>query len=541
MRRPSTWFVLALLAAAPSAQTLLRTFDGVEVNARLGSGLAGVGDVDADGFDDVAVGAPRAGFNAGAAWVYSGADGSELHDLVGTQAFVFFGQDIAPAGDLDADGHADFVVASPYDQAAGTATVFSGADGTVLAQQVGMFVDDYFSGAVDGGQDVDRDGVADLVVSAPWDKQVFFYAGAVSVFSGADGSLLHDWFGDQFNDFLGRAARFAGDLDDDGVPDVVGGGDTPTGEGYVRAWSGADGSVLHQFAGQVFQGFVGSAVDGVGDVNGDGFDDFAVGAYAGDDAESLPGFVHVISGADGSVLHAWEGDDPADWFGISVAGPGDVNGDGYADVLVGASRDDDGGENAGSATLFSGLDGSVLLRLDGAAGDELGLRVAGAGDVDGDGLPEVVVGAPRSDTGAVDGGSAYVIDYDGPTGPWRDLGHGLDGSLLAPRLRGIGPLEGREPWALDLWGALPETPVLLLWGTSTVDLPFYGGVLVPNFLPPGGIEPLVTDATGGVRLDLLWPEDAAPGLTLVFQVWSPDAGGPLGASASNAISGTSPR
>ena len=154
--------------------------------------------------------------------------------------------------------------------------------------------------------------------------------------------------------------------------------------GSARVFSGVDGSVLYNFEGDSARDGFGGSVSGAGDVNGDGFADLIVGAPFDDNNGSISGSARVFSGVDGSVLYDFDGDSAGDLFGGSVSSAGDVNGDGFDDLIVGANCDDNNGTRSGSARVFSGVDGSVLYNFNGdSADDGLGGSVSGAGDVNG--------------------------------------------------------------------------------------------------------------------------------------------------------------
>ena len=365
--------------------------------------------------------------------------------LLGSVGGDALGSAVDVAGDLDDDGVPDLLVGAPgWDGSAedgGAVWLLSGAD--ALAAGEPLSLDDAlarYSSTVAGAGlgsslvglgDMDGDGLPDLGLGAPGDDGgvVHLISGAAygSMELGSDGNLL---LGEAAGD---RAAtvRAAGDVDGDGYTDVFVGapGESTMGlsAGAVYLVAGpitssvslsaANGKLMGMAAGD------GAAVPAdAGDVNGDGINDLLIGAYGVDDVGINAGAASLCLGptwgtaelsiADATLL----GEATLDMAGWSVAGPGDVDGDGYADLLVGAIGADHGGTSSGSAYLMLGpVTGTVdlssaLARFDGdAAGDLAGAAVAAAGDVDGDGMPDLLVGAPEADLGAVDGGLVALI------------------------------------------------------------------------------------------------------------------------------------
>ncbi|MBZ0266877.1 T9SS type A sorting domain-containing protein, partial [bacterium] len=229
------------------------------------------------------------------------------------------------------------------------------------------------------------------------------------------------------NDYFGIAVAGAGDVNGDGFDDVLvsgygnDSGGSNAGQAYVFFGGlAADAVADLVFTGEAANDYFGVSVGGAGDVNGDGFDDVIVGAYANDAGGSAAGRAYVFhcgpAGDDVADL-IFTGAASLDGLGTSVASAGDVNGDGYDDVIVGANGSDAGGGNAGRAYVYLGgpaADGVADVVLTGeAAGDNLGRSVAGAGDVNGDGFADVIVGAYSSDAGGVNAGRAYVY-HGGP-------------------------------------------------------------------------------------------------------------------------------
>ncbi len=369
---------------------------------------------------------PGGGYLDGRVFVYSGATNTLLYELNPLRHRGFFGTRLASVGDLDGDGVPDLIVGAPATSSddfygVGSVLAFSGATGELLFAFLGEEGGTYMGSAVAGVGDLDGDGVPEIAMGTPYGSGSGPYGGGVvTIRSGSDGTLLDEFDGSASGDYLGRAIAGMGDLDGDGVPDLLLGASnaSPGGRaeaGLVQVRSGATGEILRQLDGAEASAFFGQAVANVGDLDGDGVDDFAVAApSASPSGMQDAGSVFVYSGASGQLLYRWDGPESFGAFGSAVAGGGDVDGDGVPDVIVGAPGSSPGGVPvAGSAFVFSGATGELLLRWDGMEREgTLGQSVAILGDLTGDGRAEVAIGAPTQSPGGRSGaGAAVVLSY----------------------------------------------------------------------------------------------------------------------------------
>jgi hypothetical protein len=265
-------------------------------------------------------------------------------------------------GDQNGDGHADVLVGAPGSnaaaQGAGRAYLFSGKDGSTLLVLDGEASGDAFGSIVAGtGRPKGRDAGALLLVGAPGagpsDR------GRVYVFPGPVRTPKFVVEADETGAALGAMfTSVVGDVDRDGVPDVYAADYTnaargpSTGRVYVH--SGRDGRRLHTFTGEsAGDGFgIGSA--DVGDVDEDGFDDLLVGAWQHAGAAASGGKVYLFSGRDGRVLRTITGRVPGETLGFDATGIGDVDGDGTVDLLVTSSWSNVAGYRSGRMFVISG-------------------------------------------------------------------------------------------------------------------------------------------------------------------------------------------
>ncbi len=481
MRIPSLGlFFLPFLAGPLAAQTDVPLTNGAW-QSYFGASVAPAGDVDQDGVPDIIVGSPwerTFGPGFGGVRVLSLASGQVIHELPGSQPNGIdqgFGRSVDGGGDLDGDGIPDLIASS---ERGAYVEVFSGANGSLIRWH--PFLNQVIESVAFCG-DLDADGAVDYMVGSPLGDPLGLGAepGFVQVFSGSSGQLIHEFFGAS-EDRLGAAVDGGADLDGDTVPDLLIGAWAGSAPGFVDVRSGATGGILFTLTG-LPGGVFGRSCRFAGDVDGDGRDDIIVGEPL---TPNSHGHAWVYSGADGSLLHHFEGWGYRDHFGVTVSGAGDIDGDGLADLLVGS----EGGQHDPLISdppffrVYSGADGSVLLHFDleGAypiyPGDTNGL----IGDVDLDGHDDTLAGDPLGDfLGVQPTGVVHVLisDFGGP-------------KLDAP------PLSAGSTATFTVTDALPGATIYLGW--STAGFGPTGSVYGPVFLTdPVQLLPPVTAGAGG--------------------------------------------
>lgn len=509
----------------PYGVTILGENDGDE----LGRAVGGGGDFNGDGIDDIIVGVPKydyLGVETGAALVLYGADdgsaGSTGFLIIGAALDDRAGFSVASAGDVNGDGVDDILVGAPtdtstnggghayliYGVAGGRATVdlsaMSASDGITISGG------GYTGVSVSAAGDVNNDGIDDFVVGASFDTTNGIYRnGAAHVFYGTASGLSDITLanvGDPATGFqiygwdpqsgTGGSVSAAGDVNGDGIDDLIVGASVSDATGYHKGEAyvvfgttgtradvdtgdldGSDGSNIVLTSADDYPS-VGYSVSSAGDVNGDGFDDLIIGAKGIRYGDIYDGAAFVVygnasgtatvelSGLDASTGFRINGPgDPSDGTnygaglsahaGISVSSAGDLNGDGFDDIVVGAPGEQTydpaipgqafviWGAATNPGTMWLGdldpLEGFVVEGETPRA--SFGCSVSEAGDVNGDGYDDLIVGAPREDEGGADAGAAYVIYGRAPSAPVHLIGDENDNRLTGGGYGDI--LEGR--------------------------------------------------------------------------------------------------
>ena len=413
------------IAGASSGQFLepgsaaLQTLSGTGGFGWAASELA---DITGDGVMEAMISAPSA--FGGYIDVYDGATGALLNRFRGVDhGITSFGWSLADAGDVDGDTVTDIVGGA---NSSGVVLIFSGADYSLIHRVDQLAPSEGLGYAVAGVGDLNGDGFGEVIAGAPlYDITGANNIGRVYVINGADGTVLDTVDGLDALDQFGSAAAGIGDVTGDGIGDFAVGAHNagPTADGAAYIFDGATRTLLFpgieapSTGNAMGQFFVGPA----GDANNDGTPDVYAGDYSDVSLGGGTGRCYVISGATGELLWTRPGTGPGQGFGCGRGAGGDVNFDGYDDLIVGCYTANQGGSGAGRALVLSGLDGSILRTITNTTnGQQFGFDAVGIGDVSGDGLIDFLVAAGGGNAGYIVRGELICpadINLDGMATP----------------------------------------------------------------------------------------------------------------------------
>lgn len=429
------------------------TSESNQVNARYGQSIASAGDINNDGNSDIIIGAPLfdAGENdEGRVFVYEGSTIGISSVIVwqteGNQVNAQYGTTVAGIGDVNRDGYGDVAVGAPYydngELDEGRAYAYYGsANG--IGSAVGVFESNKVNGqmgfSVASAGDVNGDGYSDMIVGAPGadfgqagEGKAYVFPGSAS---GVNTAPAWSFESNQTGASFGYSVSTAGDINADGYSDIVVGAplfdssQTDEGRVFVFYGSATSASTTPSWSGGIGQSGAqfGTSVACVGDLNKDTYSEIAVGAPNADSGQTDEGMVFVYRGSLLGVnsTPAWvgEGNQANAHYGWSIASANDINGDGYADIVVGApdaNADADGATEGRvyayyGSTTFPQASASWFAdtQQDGA---DFGTSVSSAGDVNGDGYCDLIIGIPNFQNGQTGEGRA-VVYYGGASGP----------------------------------------------------------------------------------------------------------------------------
>ncbi len=371
--------LIALLGNFASGQTVLHTYVESEPSAKAGSSVAIWEDLNGDGYLEWLIGVPDGdgiGTDSGRILVKSGFDNSLLNTLQGPQAGARYGQALANVKDLDGDGVDDLAVGA---SGMGTVFAYSGATGALLWSTTHPTIAT-FGWAVSAAGDVNADGTPDVVVGEGRGPS----AAQAVVLSGTTGAIILS-YAFQASWAEGMSVAGVGDVNSDGHDDIAAGRTRILDTGTAHVIDGATGTMLYDLTQSLGFQAIGASLCGLNDIDGDGVPDFAAGDIWELYIAGGPGYVYVFSGATGSLIWTF-----AKWgtneLGTSIANAGDVDNDGFDDLIVGDSY-------SAEVHLISPKRQCELFKHSAYPTiANFGTSVAGGKDIDGDGYLDFVAG-----------------------------------------------------------------------------------------------------------------------------------------------------
>ncbi|WP_392533638.1 beta strand repeat-containing protein [Nostoc sp. C117] len=473
--------------------------NGINVGDYSGASVSSAGDINGDGLDDLIIGAPNAdpnGNESGQSYVVFGSKSGfgtqfNLSTLNGINGFAINGINandksgisVSSAGDINGDGLDDLIIgaqdADPNGSYSGHSYVVFGSKSGFSAQLNlsalngtngfainGINPADFSGNSVSSAGDINGDGLDDLIIGAPnadpnsaESGQSYVVFGSKSGFSpqlnlstlnGTNGFAIN---GINSADFSGYSVSSAGDINGDGLDDLIIGAflASPNGKNSGQSYVifGRKGSFGARFELSTLNGTNGFTINGInrydesgvsvssaGDINGDGISDLIIGAFGADSNSEKSGQSYVVFGSKGdfdaqfnlSTLNgtngfAINGINKYDFSGHSVSNAGDINGDGLDDLIIGTSNASPNGQFSGQSYVVFGSKSGFSARLNLSTlngtngfvinginpGDDSGQSVSSAGDINGDGFADLIIGAPVADPNGNNSGQSYVL------------------------------------------------------------------------------------------------------------------------------------
>lgn len=414
------------VAATPTATR----YSGA-AGARLGAAVADAGDVNGDGYTDVVIGAPGASngqAGEGLAYVHYGStSGLAVAPNVTLEANIAgasYGYSVSSAGDVNGDGYADVIIGAPNSGGTGRAYIYMGSAAglsTAPALTLTGTAGSEYGYAVCTAGDVNSDGYADVVIGSPGNASAYVHWGRppgtwptpANTYTGAVGSRF------------GAAVSTAGDVNGSGYSSVIIGAPNysngQANEGGAYIYHGSNGGLnwtwntLLEY--NVANALFGTSVAGVGDVNGNGFYDVAVGAPGWANGQAGEGGVFVYFGTPAGItaagMLAIQPNIVGVQLGYDVNEAGDVNGDGYADIVIGMPYLTNVEANEGRIWIVEGAPAGIGTNTQvesNTVGANMGWSVAGGGDVNGDGYSDIIGGAPSASPTLANEGGFYLFN-----------------------------------------------------------------------------------------------------------------------------------